>query len=109
MIRSQSRRFVDRLPEGFRNPKIHVIKLIDNIIAELKKEQVVDESKQECCKAQVDQADDNDTDGSGPNWCIAECWEEGEFSDALEKDYEEVSIDIPEGAEEDEGNGDEWH
>ena len=48
-----------------RNLEIDVIKLIDNIIAELKKEQVVDESKQEGCKAQVDQAEDNDTDGSG--------------------------------------------
>ena len=30
------------------------IKLIDNIIADLNKEQVVDESKQECCKAQAE-------------------------------------------------------
>ena len=38
-----------------------------------------------------------------------ECWEDGEFSAALEKDYEEVAIEIAEGAEEDEGDGDEWH
>ena len=42
-----------------KNHKIDAIKLIDNIIAELKKEQVVDASKQECCNAQVDQAEDS--------------------------------------------------
>ena len=34
---------------------------------------------------------------------------DGEFSAALEKDYEEVGIEIAEVAEEDEGDGDEWH
>ena len=42
------------------NPKVDVIKFIDNITAELKKEQVVDESKGEYCKAQFAQVEDKD-------------------------------------------------
>merc|ERR1719353_1053950 len=43
-----------------------VIKLIDDLTAELKKEQVDDDSKKEYCEAQFDQADDKKkaTEGS---------------------------------------------